>query len=117
MCAVILTAAAQPTKLADLIKAAQETTKADKPFVTTVANELVAAGQLHKHPGKGSPYGREKPHHYEHGQGKKDFDKLVNAARTVLESVKDVPAAEMLELLRGELTKAPPEPKVYPLPV
>ncbi len=59
--AAILTAAATPTKLADLIKATHKETKADKEFVTTVANELVEGKQLHAHPGKGPLFGRDEP--------------------------------------------------------
>jgi hypothetical protein len=48
----MLGAAVSPRKIADLIKAALGATKAEKEFVGSVVNELIASEQLHAHPGK-----------------------------------------------------------------
>lgn len=59
--AALLGQADTPTKLADLIKAVIKETKADKEFVTSLANELVEGKHLHQHPGKGPLFGRNAP--------------------------------------------------------
>jgi len=56
----ILAGAAKPAKLSLLKKLAKEATKADRAFADAVVDELVAAGQLHPHPGPGAPHGRER---------------------------------------------------------
>ncbi len=58
---VVLAGAAEPAKLPALKKLAKEATKADRAFADAVVDELVAAGQLHPHPGPGAPHGRERP--------------------------------------------------------
>lgn len=48
----MLGAAVVPRKLAELIKAALGATKAEKDFVSIVANELITSEKLHAHPAK-----------------------------------------------------------------
>lgn len=48
----MLAAAVTPRKLEDLIRAALKVTKAEKEFVSVVANELITSEKLHAHPAK-----------------------------------------------------------------
>ena len=82
----LLSAAAMPRKLADLIKEVTGATKADKEFVSTVASELFASAQLHEH-GKGKLYGREKPlppDPFGSRKNKTALAKLTEAARKLM---------------------------------
>jgi hypothetical protein len=105
----ILTAAAVPAKLADLVKAAQAATPSDKEFVTSVAQELIAAERLYQHgAGKSAYYGREKPvppHPFESGKAKTAYTKLVTDARKLLVLAEGVAASELLDRLRTALER------------
>lgn len=82
----LLSAAAMPRKLADLIKEVTGATKADKEFVSTVASELITAAQLHEH-GKGKLHGREKPlppDPFGSRKNKTALAKLTEAARKLM---------------------------------
>ena len=115
----LLAAAGSPAKLADLIKTVMAAVPADKDFVASVANELIAGGQLHKQAGgKAAPYGRQRPeppHPLETGKGKTAFGKLVADARKLLAGAGGVAASDLLERLRVTLD-AEHQPRPAPAP-
>lgn len=122
--AALLEAAAEPQTQAKLVAAAVAATGAAKTFVTEQAKRLVEAERLHKHgAGKAPTYGRDKPkptHPLDTADGKKAFEKLVAAARKLLESATGLPADDLLDRLRRALTpqqtasplKAAPPPEL-----
>jgi len=98
--AAILAKAETPTKLADLIKTAQAQTKADKEFVTSVANEMVAAKQLHEHSKKGPLYGHVPP--IDPNNKEKVTAALLAAART---------PAKLADLIKAALAETKADKK------
>ena len=107
----LLAAAAVPRKLAVLIKEVTGATKADKEFVHTVVNELIAAAQLHDR-GNGKLYGREKPLQPDPFGSKKSktaLAKLTEAARKLMAAT-GVALEEILQRLQVSLREEPTTP-------
>ena len=107
----LLAAAAVPRKLAVLIKEVTGATKADKEFVHTVVNELIAAAQLHDR-GNGKLYGREKPlppDPFGSKKSKTALAKLTEAARKLMAAT-GVAMEEILQRLQATLREEPTTP-------
>jgi hypothetical protein len=85
----LLGVAAFPKPVKELVKETVSATRADKPFVVEVVNELISAGQLHEHPGQGRTrhYGVERPKRIDPLEGpkyQKALDKLAKISRKLL---------------------------------